>query len=118
MALISCPGCGKQISDSVKTCVHCGRKLTEKDKLKNNIDKNVIVTKSFISKNKKLFKIILPILLAIIVVGIIVYAMWYNSGVQVSRRLAEAAAATLEDTREQLEVLEQKSFDMQEYYYD
>ena len=34
-----------------------------------------------------------------------VYAIWYNSGLQVSKRLAEAQAATLEDTRAQADAL-------------
>lgn len=29
MALINCPGCGKQISDLANTCVHCGYQLKE-----------------------------------------------------------------------------------------
>ena len=27
MALVTCPSCGKSISDSAKTCIHCGHKL-------------------------------------------------------------------------------------------
>ena len=34
MALISCPDCGKQISDQAPACIHCGRPmLSEKGKL-------------------------------------------------------------------------------------
>ena len=29
MALISCPECGKEVSDKAKTCPHCGYSLTE-----------------------------------------------------------------------------------------
>ena len=30
MALINCPECGKEISDSTKICPHCGYKLKNK----------------------------------------------------------------------------------------
>lgn len=30
MALITCPHCGKQVSDSVDTCIHCGGQLKER----------------------------------------------------------------------------------------
>ncbi len=30
MALITCPNCGKSVSDSAKTCIHCGFKFEEK----------------------------------------------------------------------------------------
>lgn len=36
MALITCEECGKEISDSVKKCPHCGYKLNAKDKKKRN----------------------------------------------------------------------------------
>lgn len=28
MALIKCPECGKEVSDTTKKCVHCGYRLT------------------------------------------------------------------------------------------
>ncbi|MEG1028094.1 MAG: zinc-ribbon domain-containing protein, partial [Oscillospiraceae bacterium] len=27
MALIKCPECGKEISDKIKSCIHCGCKI-------------------------------------------------------------------------------------------
>ena len=32
MAMISCPGCGEQISDKAKKCIHCGMVLAEEPK--------------------------------------------------------------------------------------
>lgn len=32
MALINCPECGKEVSDTVKKCVHCGYKLARNQK--------------------------------------------------------------------------------------
>ncbi len=111
MALINCPDCGEQISDSVEKCVHCGRVLTQKDKTKIKIDSSVTETKAFVDKNKKLLKKIVPIILAVIAVGVIVYALWYNSGTERARRLAETDAATLNDTYEQLYGSESNDYD-------
>lgn len=33
MALITCPDCGKQISDQANTCIHCGRPMPVKHNL-------------------------------------------------------------------------------------
>ncbi len=113
MALINCPDCGKQVSDSVEKCIHCGRALTQKDKAKIRFDNSVTDAKAFAVKNKRILKIVIPIILAIIVVGIIVYALWYNSSVQVAHRLAETDAATLEDTREQLYGSDREYYDFE-----
>lgn len=48
MALISCPECGKEISNKSKHCVHCGYKLSKK-----------------ITKKQKIFIIVLSVLLLI-----------------------------------------------------
>ncbi|MBQ6546430.1 MAG: zinc ribbon domain-containing protein [Bacilli bacterium] len=36
MSLIKCPECNKEISDSIKTCIHCGYKLNDKEAKKSN----------------------------------------------------------------------------------
>ena len=46
MALIKCPECGKEISDTCDTCIHCGYRLKEKS---NNISS---LLGSFESKSK------------------------------------------------------------------
>ncbi len=33
MALIKCPGCGKEISDKASTCINCGFPLSELDNM-------------------------------------------------------------------------------------
>lgn len=35
MALINCPECGKEISDTSKTCIHCGYILYKEESLRN-----------------------------------------------------------------------------------
>lgn len=111
MALINCPDCGEQISDSVEKCVHCGRVLTQKEKTKIKFDNSVTDTKDFITKNKKLLKKIVAIVLAVIAVGVIVYALWYNSGTERAHRLAETDASTYNDTYKQLYGSESNDYD-------
>lgn len=36
MSLITCPYCGKKVSDTVKVCIHCGHTLKEEPPEKNN----------------------------------------------------------------------------------
>lgn len=55
MALINCPECGNQISDTVYTCIHCGYPLKEEETQDRKQVKNIV--------NKK---IIIPIVIAII----------------------------------------------------
>lgn len=45
MALINCPECGKEISDSVKKCPHCGKKIKDNP------------FKQFVFKHKILFSL-------------------------------------------------------------
>ena len=55
MALIKCPECKKEISDTIKKCPHCGFKI------KNNID-----FKELLKNNKKMVYTIIGILLLVI----------------------------------------------------
>lgn len=73
MALIKCPECKKEISDTVKKCPHCGFKI------KNNIDVKEIVNrvnfKEILDKlmhNKKMLYSIIGILLVIIFIIIFI----------------------------------------------
>lgn len=44
MALINCPECGKEISDSTKICPHCGYKLKNKSDSKKWIIPVIIIS--------------------------------------------------------------------------
>lgn len=59
MALINCPECGKEISDSVKKCPHCGKKIKDNP------------FKQFIFKHKILFGLF--IIFCVLATGIGVY---------------------------------------------
>ena len=39
MALIKCPECGKDVSDTIENCIHCGYKLKQNDSTKTTIIK-------------------------------------------------------------------------------
>ncbi len=53
MALITCPECGKQISDKADKCIHCGFPITKEIILKSNTE---IPTKGSMPENKYLNK--------------------------------------------------------------
>ena len=68
MALIKCPECGKEISDTCESCVHCGYKLK-----KGNVNKPQV-------RRRKgwLVPIIIGGVIFTIVIGIpIIYIIWY-----------------------------------------
>lgn len=100
MALITCPECGKQISDTTKVCIHCGKKISSSDKIKGNIDRESKVLRKFIQK----YKIAFIISAVILVIGILVYIIWYNSGIAVASRISRADRETYEDTVEQYNI--------------
>lgn len=60
MALIKCPECGKEISDTSKACVHCGFKLevSEKEKKKNK---------------KKIVKIVIILVVVALLAGLVLF---------------------------------------------
>lgn len=54
MALIKCPECKKEVSNTIETCIHCGFKLTNTNVtiIQNNQSNNEKINTSI--KNKKL----------------------------------------------------------------
>lgn len=100
MALIICPECGKQISDTTKVCIHCGKKISSADKIKGNADRESKALRKFIQKYKIAFIISAVILFA----GILVYIIWYNSGIAAAGCIARADRETYEDTVEQYDI--------------
>lgn len=73
MALIKCKECGKEISDTCDSCIHCGCPISDKiihvkHDRKYNEDKSILVHKN--NNILKKIKIILPIILIIFIVFI------------------------------------------------
>ena len=63
MALINCPECGKEISDTCESCIHCGYKLIKI----TNIEKEQISKKKLLSKPIIIVATVSVIVLLIIV---------------------------------------------------
>lgn len=86
MALIKCNECGKEMSDTVKKCPHCGytNKYLKQDKVNNG--------KNFIKQHIKVISIIVIVL----VVGVVVFTV-YNKKIEQNRIQAEIQANTLTD---------------------
>lgn len=81
MALIKCKECGKEMSDTVKKCPHCGY-----------VNKELKKEKNFIQKNKKLI-IIIGIIIVVCIAGFVAY----NIKAEQDRIQAEIQANTLND---------------------
>lgn len=77
MALINCPECGKEISDTCESCIHCGYKLS------NNSDSKVKQT------NKKKISIIAILLIVIAIIGIIIASILIVNSVQEKNRIEQ-----------------------------
>ena len=86
MALIKCKECGKEISDTVKKCPHCGFINKEVKKNKKN------TRKDFIKQHIKVISIIVIVL----IVGAIGFIA-YNKKIEQDRIQAEIQANTLTD---------------------
>ena len=59
MALIKCPECGKEVSDTIKTCPHCGYKIKRGHKERNK------------HNNKRIFIGVVCILLIFTIIGLV-----------------------------------------------
>lgn len=86
MALINCKECGKEMSDTVKKCPHCGfvNKQLKQEKMDNKTN--------FIRQHKKIISIIVIVLL-VATIGFIVY----NKKIEHDRIQAEIEANTLNE---------------------
>ena len=76
MPLISCPECGKEISDKVKACPYCGYPMIEEDNDNSSIPQQVEVTGVKI-KNPKTKRYIITFLILVLLVIASVMAVSY-----------------------------------------
>lgn len=61
MALITCPDCGKEVSDRAKSCIHCGCPLEKPDytvKIKTPRDRGTIVKVTYTFLDGKTGKVL------------------------------------------------------------
>lgn len=77
MALINCPECGKEISDTCESCIHCGYKLS------NDSDPKVK------QSGKKKISIIAILLIVIVIIGIIIASILIVNSVQEKNRIEQ-----------------------------
>lgn len=85
MALISCPECGKEVSDKARTCIHCGYPLPIVKKtefMTNKTQSDVQPTFEIKTKSKK-SKILLAII-SIALVGIILICSRISKNIRIA----------------------------------
>ena len=70
MALIKCPECGKEVSDTAKVCIHCGFELSKNQGLSEKGKNTINNLKNKFGKKKL---ICFGIVLAIIILALIVF---------------------------------------------
>lgn len=73
MALINCPECGKEISDTCESCIHCGYKLSNHSSIKP-----VAIESKYSDKKKIPTKIIVSIIIACVLLFIILVVKGYK----------------------------------------
>lgn len=79
MALIKCPECDKEISDSAQSCVHCGYPLNkDATEAKPQAEANMAVIQKGKSpvKDRKIITVITIILSIIPLLGVISFILW------------------------------------------
>lgn len=77
MALINCPECGKEISDTCESCIHCGYKLSNNEGSKGK------------QANKKKIPIIAIILVIVIIIGIGIASILIINSIRENNRIEQ-----------------------------
>lgn len=90
MALIKCPECGKEISDTCDTCIHCGYKL--------HPENNTVIKKA--SANHRLVIILVCVVIAI---GIIIASVLIVNSVRENNRIKQEKQEQVSMQQEEIE---------------
>lgn len=77
MALINCPECGKEISDTCDACIHCGYKLSNNASSKDK------------KTNKKKVPIIAILLVIVIIIGISIASILIINSIRENNRIEQ-----------------------------
>lgn len=86
MALIKCPECGKEVSDTCEQCIHCGYKLKKDVKEETNpiIEQKKVVEQPRQRRGLPSWAVALIVLgaipIAIAILAPIFYIIWYLKG--------------------------------------
>ena len=79
MALIQCPECGKEVSDKVKACPHCGYPMEETSQQSNTPQPVEVTAINLSSKDPgKTKRIVIGIVAALCVVLAVVIVVFVN----------------------------------------
>lgn len=97
MALITCPECGKEISDVVKACPHCGYPIVseEKQSVPSNTPQQVEVVSVKVNPQKTK-KIIIGAIAAVVLIAVCALAVVITNQQKEAAAQQEAAAARAE----------------------
>lgn len=79
MALIKCPECGKEVSDTAKNCIHCGFVLKEDNNTAQ--PQTVIIAPEKGKSAKKSLNIGVTILLIATIISFIVYFLFFKMNI-------------------------------------
>lgn len=94
MALIKCPECKKEISNTAKKCPHCGFEMSKKkNNQKISFKKRISSVVNLIKNNKKVTAIIIGI---VIIMVLIIFSILYYESYE-SKRIAEKTVEYLEN---------------------
>lgn len=85
MALINCPECGKEISDTCESCIHCGYKLSNNASSKDK------------KANKKKVSIIAILLVIVIIIGISIASILIINSIRENNRIEQEKQEQLQE---------------------
>lgn len=83
MALINCPECNKQISDTIKSCPNCGYELKKRKKKSNGLIKDFFIIVGllefavFLAIHKNIYLLIGSILVTFLIYGLLMGILDY-----------------------------------------
>lgn len=85
MALIKCPECGKDVSDTSSICIHCGYKLNQESNDVEKVQQVEVTSIKIDSKPIKKIIIALGIFLALCLVSFYFYTLYQNKNIEKSK---------------------------------
>jgi hypothetical protein len=100
MALINCPECGREVSDTASVCIHCGFKLKEEAEFASPIQQVEISSINLKSKKLKKLIVFLIVIAILAVTGTFTYKYFENKKINEAKEDYQSVMSTF-----QLEVI-------------
>lgn len=106
MALINCPECGKEISDTCESCIHCGYKLSNDSDSKDSKNNQ---------SNKKKTSMIVILLIIVAIIGIGIVSILVVNSIRENNRIEQEKQEQLQEQllEQQKQQLEQEEAERQ-----